>query len=84
MVRGYEKETDLKSDSPTVHKESLRIFLAITSTFNYDIHSIGIFDVYASFTREEYRQGYIYKTTGGVYIRHTSGLEAEQMCIWSG
>ena len=64
VVRGYEEKTDLKSDSPTVHKESLQIFLAITSTCIYDIHSIDSFDVYVGFTREEYRQGYIYKTTG--------------------
>lgn len=64
VVRGYEEKTDLKSDSPTVHKESLQIFLAITSTCIYDIHSIDSFDVYVGFTREEYRRGYIYKTTG--------------------
>lgn len=42
VVRGFEEETDVKSDSPTVHKESLRLFLAAAATHCYDIHSIDI------------------------------------------
>ena len=32
----------MKSDSPTVYKESLRLFLAAVATQNYDSHSIDI------------------------------------------
>ncbi|CAG2190172.1 unnamed protein product [Mytilus edulis] len=42
VVRGFEEENEVKSDSPTVHKESLRLFLAIASTSEFDIHSIDI------------------------------------------
>ena len=42
VVRGFEEECDVKSDSPTVHKESLRLFLAAAATQNYDIHSLDI------------------------------------------
>lgn len=42
VVRGFEEETEVKSDSPTVHRESLRLFLAAAATHKYDIHSIDI------------------------------------------
>ena len=32
VVRGFEEESNVKSDSPTVHKESLRLFLSVAST----------------------------------------------------
>lgn len=42
VVRGFEEESDVKSDSPTVHKESLRLFLGAASTQGYKVHSIDI------------------------------------------
>ena len=42
VVRGFEEDYEVKTDSPTVHKESLRLFLAITSTCKYKINSIDI------------------------------------------
>ena len=42
VVRGYEEEMDVKADSPTIHKESLRLFLAGAATYQFDIHSIDI------------------------------------------
>ena len=42
VVRGYEEEMEVKADSPTIHKESLRLFLAGAATYEYDIHSIDI------------------------------------------
>ncbi|CAC5414014.1 unnamed protein product [Mytilus coruscus] len=42
VVRGFEEENEVKSDSPIVHKESLRLFLALASTSEFDIHSIDI------------------------------------------
>ncbi|CAC5410126.1 unnamed protein product [Mytilus coruscus] len=42
VVRGFEEENEVKSDSPTVHKESVRLFLAIASTSEFNIHSIDI------------------------------------------
>ncbi|KAG1681910.1 Retrovirus-related Pol polyprotein from transposon RE2 [Nymphon striatum] len=42
VVRGFEEENEVKSDSPTVHKESLRLFLALASTSEFNIHSIDI------------------------------------------
>ncbi|CAG2236155.1 unnamed protein product [Mytilus edulis] len=40
VVRGFEEENEVKSDSQTVHKE--RLFLAIASTSEFDIHAIDI------------------------------------------
>lgn len=42
VVRGFEEENEIKSDSPTIHKESLRLFLAAASTLKYKIHTIDI------------------------------------------
>ena len=42
VVRGFEEESNVKSDSPTVHKESLRLFLSVASTQGYKVHSIDI------------------------------------------
>ena len=42
VIRGFEEETPVKSDSPTAHKESMRMFLAACSTKGYNIHSIDI------------------------------------------
>ena len=42
VVRGFEEESDVKSDSPTVHKDSLRLFLAAAATQGFDLHSIDI------------------------------------------
>ncbi|CAG2236150.1 unnamed protein product [Mytilus edulis] len=42
VVRGFEEKYEVKSDLPTVHKESLRLFLSIASTSEFDIHSIDI------------------------------------------
>ena len=42
VVRGFEEESNVKSDSPAVHKESLRLFLSVASTQGYKVHSIDI------------------------------------------
>ena len=43
VVRGFEEENEVKSDSPTVHKESLRLFFfSAASTQGYKVHSIDI------------------------------------------
>ena len=42
VVRGFEEKSDVKSDIHTVHKESLRLFLAAAATQNYGTHSINI------------------------------------------
>lgn len=47
VARGFEEDTSqLKSDSPTCHKESLRLLLCILASKGWELHSIDIKSAY--------------------------------------
>ena len=50
VARGFEENTEVGSNSPTANKESLRIFLAITSTTGWKTRAI---DIKAAFLQGE-------------------------------
>lgn len=72
VVRGFEEEADVKSDSPTFHKESLSLFLAAAATCSYDIHSI---DIKAAFL-----QGQIIDRI--IYVQPPKECESEESLVW--
>ena len=72
VVRGFEEECDVKSDSPTVHKESLRLFLAAAATQNYDIHSI---DIKAAFLQGQ-------KIDRIIYVQPPKECASNKSVVW--
>ena len=41
-VRGFEEEQDFRKDSPTCSREGIRLFLAVTATNKWELHSIDV------------------------------------------
>ena len=72
VVRGFEEDTDVKSDSPTVHKESLRLFLAAAATHRYDIHSI---DIKAAFLQGQ-------DINRIIYVQPPKECESDKSVVW--
>lgn len=72
VVRGFEEETDVKSDSPTVHKESLRLFLAAAATHCYDIHSI---DIKAAFLQGQ-------DIDRIIYVQPPKEYQSDEAVVW--
>jgi transposase InsO family protein len=72
VVRGFEEETPVQSDSPTVHKESLRLFLAAAATLGNDIHSI---DIKAAFL-----QGQVIDRV--IYVQPPKECESDTSVVW--
>ena len=72
VVRGFEEETPVQSDSPTVHKESLRLFLAAAATLGNDIHSI---DIKAAFL-----QGQVIDRV--IYVQPPKECEPDTSVVW--
>ena len=80
IVRGFEEENEVKSDSPTVHKESLRLFLSAASTQGYKVHSI---DIKAAFLQGKNIDRDIFiqpSKERGLEFCH---VEIKQMCLWT-
>eukprot|EP00112_Aurelia_sp_Birch-Aquarium-sp1_P024404 Seg770.4 transcript_id=Seg770.4/GoldUCD/mRNA.D3Y31 product="Retrovirus-related Pol polyprotein from transposon RE2" protein_id=Seg770.4/GoldUCD/D3Y31 len=50
VARGFEENSEARADSPTANKESLRIFLAMTSTKGWEAKTI---DIKAAFLQGE-------------------------------
>ncbi|MES9884880.1 MAG: reverse transcriptase domain-containing protein, partial [Sedimenticola sp.] len=72
VVRGFEEENEVKSDSPTIHKESMRLFLTISSTLKLSLHTI---DVKAAFLQGN-------EVDREIYVKVPEECASDKSVVW--
>ena len=72
VVRGFEECPDVQTDSPTVAKDSLRVFIALASSMNWDLRSV---DIKAAFL-----QGNVFDRD--VYVKPPREAQCSDQVLW--